>query len=260
MPAHAHRPKVGGSRNGPGRVVVGLGLVLGLLATGGSASARTSQPADCVEPTGQQVIVSHAGSLTAAFTPVEQAFTCQTGIQVQDVTGGSVDLLRQVTAGGKPADTVATADYVDIDRFLKPANAASYNVAFAHGRMVLAYTASGVGPNGKNLPPVVDPAAPFSPPDAVPMVTDDWYRVLLTPGVTVGGSHPFLDPSGYRAHAPDVSADAGALRDAEPVERSARALPRVAGHSAGERLRARHTVRLPVALRAQRPGGLEEQP
>jgi molybdate/tungstate transport system substrate-binding protein len=185
------------------RFIVGLGLALGLLATGGSAAARTSQPAesDCVQASGQQVIVYHAGSLTAAFTPVEKAFTCHTGVEVQDMTGGSVDLLRQVTAGAKAADIVATADYVDIDHLLKPANAASFNVVFARGRMVLAYTASGVGPNGKDLPPLVDPsAAPFNPPASVPTAVDDWYRILLAPGVTVGGSHPFLDPSGYRAH------------------------------------------------------------
>src|ERR1700737_1620482 len=99
----------------------------------------------CVQPGGQKVIIYHAGSLSAAFTPIEQAFPCQTGVQVQDLTGGSVDLLRQVTAGGKPADIVASADYVDIDNFLKPAGVASYNIVFAHGRMVLAYTESGVG-------------------------------------------------------------------------------------------------------------------
>src|SRR5260370_7906115 len=77
--------------------------------------------ANCVQPSSQQLIVYHAGSLSAAFTPVEKAFTCQTGVQVQDMTGGSVDLLRQVTAGGKPADIVARPDYVDIDTSLKPA-------------------------------------------------------------------------------------------------------------------------------------------
>ncbi len=157
--------------------------------------------ADCVQPTDQQLIVYHAGSLSAAFTPVEQAFTCKSGVQVQDVTGGSVDLVRQVTAGGKPADIVASADYVDIDNFLKPAGVASYDIVFARGRMVLAYTASGVGPSGKNLPPIVDPAGPaFSPPSSIPTVVDTWYQTLLTPGVVVGGSHPYLDPSGYRSH------------------------------------------------------------
>src|SRR5713226_5598877 len=129
--------------------------------------------ATCVQPTGQQLIVFHAGSLNAAFTAVEQSFTCQTGVQVQDMTGGSVDLLRQVTAGGKPADIVASADYVDIDNLLKPAGAASYDIVFAHGRMVLAYSASDVGPSGKNLPPLVDPAGPaFNPPASVPTVLD----------------------------------------------------------------------------------------
>jgi molybdate/tungstate transport system substrate-binding protein len=31
-------------------------------------------------------------------------------------------------------------------------------------------------------------------------VLDSWYQTLLTPGVIVGGSHPYLDPSGYRSH------------------------------------------------------------
>jgi len=154
--------------------------------------------AACVQPTGQQLIVYHAGSLNAAFMAVEQAFTCQTGVQVQDGTGGSVDLVRQVTAGGKPADIVASADYVDIDNFLKPAGAASYNVVFARGRMVLAWSQSGVG--AKHLPPLVDPSAPPFSPTSVPTVLDTWYQTLLQPGVIVGGSHPFLDPSGYRSH------------------------------------------------------------
>src|SRR5579859_2617600 len=174
-------------------------LFLGALATallvapGGVAAQAT-----CVQPSSQQLIVYHAGSLTAAFTPVEQAFTCQTGVQVQDVTGGSVDLVRQVTAGGKAADILASADYVDIDNFLKPAGAASYDIVFSKGRMVLAYTASGIA--AKNLPPFVDPSAPFNPPDAIPTVNDAWLQAVLMQGVVVGGSHPFLDPSGYRSH------------------------------------------------------------
>lgn len=177
------------------RAVLAATLVTSLITPIAAAQAG------CVQPTSQQLIVYHAGSLSAAFTPVEKAFTCQTGVQVQDMTGGSVDLLRQVTAGGKPADIIASADYVDIDNFLKPAGVASYDIVFAHGRMVLGYTESGVGPGGKNLPPIVDPAGPaFSPPDSIPTVTDNWYQTLLSPGVVVGGSHPFLDPSGYRSH------------------------------------------------------------
>jgi molybdate/tungstate transport system substrate-binding protein len=175
-------------------------VVAAALAVSGATPIAVAQ-STCVQPTAQQLIVYHAGSLSAAFTPVEEAFTCQTGVQVQDMTGGSVDLLRQVTAGGKPADIVATADYVDVDKFLKPVGAANYDIVFAHGRMVLAYSASDVGPSGKNLPPIVDPAGPaFNPPTSVPSVLDSWYQTLLTPGVIVGGSNPFLDPSGYRSH------------------------------------------------------------
>src|SRR5579859_1357768 len=183
------------------RSLFGRAVLAATLATTLITPIAGAQPS-CVQPSSQQLIVYHAGSLTAAFGPVEQAFTCQTGVQVQDVTGGSVDLLRQLTAGGKPADIVASADYVDIDNFLKPAGTASYDIVFAHGRMVLAYSASGIGPAGKNLPPIVDPAGPeFSAnPPAVPTVLDTWYQTLLTPGVVIGGSHPYLDPSGYRSH------------------------------------------------------------
>jgi molybdate/tungstate transport system substrate-binding protein len=181
------------------RLIPFRALFVAVLVTGLATQVATAQT-DCVAATTQQLIVYHAGSLSAAFMPVEQAFTCQTGVQVQDVTGGSVDLLRQVTAGGKPADIVASADYVDIDRFLKPAGAADFDILFAHGRMVLAYSAADVGSGGKNLPPIVDPGAAFNPPDAVPTVVDTWYQALTAPGVVVAGSHPFLDPSGYRSH------------------------------------------------------------
>jgi ABC-type molybdate transport system substrate-binding protein len=174
-------------------------LCFAMLAASAVVAPGVAAQANCVQPTAQQLIVYHAGSLSAAFTPVEQAFTCKTGVQVTDVTGGSVDLLRQVTAGGKPADIVASADYVDIDNFLKSAGAANYNIVFAKGRMVLAYTASGVA--AKNLPAVIDPnGAAFKPATSIPTVTDNWFQVLLGQGVVIGGSHPFLDPSGYRSH------------------------------------------------------------
>jgi len=171
-----------------------VSVLLAVLVVPGGATAQ----ANCVQPSGGQLIVYHAGSLNAAFTAVEQAFTCQSGVQVQDVTGGSIDLLRQVSAGGKPADIIASADYVPLDNFLKPAGLANYNIIFARGRMVVGYSESGIA--AKNLPPFIDPAAPPFSPSAVPTVTDDWVKVVQMPGVVVGGSHPYLDPSGYRSH------------------------------------------------------------
>jgi len=99
-----------------------------------------------------------------------------------------------VTAGAKPADIVASADYVDIDNFLKPAGAASYDIVFGKGRTVLGYYASSIA--AKNLPAFVDSnAAEFNSPDFNPTVNDTWYQVVLGQGVVVGGSHPFLDPA-----------------------------------------------------------------
>ena len=52
----------------------------------------------------------------------------------------------------------------------------------------------------ENLPAFVDPSAPFNRPDAISSVNDAWLQAVLTQRVVVGGSHPFLDPKGYRSH------------------------------------------------------------
>jgi molybdate/tungstate transport system substrate-binding protein len=122
-------------------------------------------------------VIYRAGSLTRAFKPLETAFTCETGIEVKDTAMGSVDAGRQITAGGQTADLYAPADFLDIDLFMKPAGYSNFDIVFAHGRMVLAYSA-------KNSPPVS---------------VENWYKVLTSPGVTIGGGNFFLDPGAYRA-------------------------------------------------------------
>src|SRR5215831_19827870 len=81
------------------------------------ASIMTAQATNCAPPSNQQVIIYRAGSLTRAFKPLIEAFTCQTGIQVKDSAMGSVDAGRQITAGGEKCDLYAPADYLDIDLF-----------------------------------------------------------------------------------------------------------------------------------------------
>src|SRR6185437_4854167 len=112
----------------------------------------------------------------------EKVFTCQTGIQVKDMAMGSLDAGRQITAGGQVCDLYAPADYLDIDLFMKPAGYADFDIVFAHGRMVLAYSPSGLA--AKKLPVI----------DAM-----NWYKVLTMPGVTIGGGNFYLDPGAYRA-------------------------------------------------------------
>jgi molybdate/tungstate transport system substrate-binding protein len=139
--------------------------------------------------------VCHAGSLSAAFADIEEAFKAQhPEVSVVDVSGGSVTLARRLASGDLKCDVFAPADYLDIDRMLKPARLADYTVIFARGRMVLAYLATDPKANG------VASAGDFRPPASIPDASPDWYRKLLAPGVRIGGAHPFLDPGGYRAH------------------------------------------------------------
>jgi molybdate/tungstate transport system substrate-binding protein len=153
-----------------------------LFTLGVAADAQT-----CVPPSGQ-LIIYRAGSLTRAFKPLEEKFTCQTGIQVKDVAMGSVDAGRQITAGGQACDLYAPADYLDIDLFMKPAGYSNFNIVFAHGKMVMAYSASGLA--AKKLPPIAEPNG---------QAVAKWYEILTRPGVTIGGGNPFLDPGAYRA-------------------------------------------------------------
>ncbi|MDO9712498.1 substrate-binding domain-containing protein [Paracraurococcus lichenis] len=170
------------------RILTFAPAILGAAAALGSRSARAQ--AGC--GTGPQLSVYHAGSLSAAFTPLETLFTQQTGICVTDASAGSLDAARRVTAGGEPCDVYASADDRAIDLLLKPAGFADYTIRFARGAMVLAYTT-----NSRNAGTIAG-SGTLAPPDQVPMVADDWYRQLTQTGVVIGSSHPFLDPSGYR--------------------------------------------------------------
>jgi molybdate/tungstate transport system substrate-binding protein len=162
------------------------------------AMVANAQTPDCVPPSSQQLIIYRAGSLTRAFKPLEEIFTCQTGIQVKDVAMGSVDAGRQITAGGQASDLYAPADYLDIDLFMKPAGYASFNIVFASGRMVLAYSVKSLA--AKQLPPIAEPgSSPFNALNSVPKAAKNWYEILTMPGVAIGGGNWFLDPGAYRA-------------------------------------------------------------
>jgi molybdate/tungstate transport system substrate-binding protein len=153
------------------------------------ATTAAAQTTNCAPPSNRQLIIYRAGSLTRAFKPLEAAFTCQTGIQVKDEAMGSVDAGRQITAGAQACDLYAPADYLDIDLFMKPAGYANFDIVFAYGRMVLAYSASGLA--AKKLPPIAEAGQPKA--------VVKWYEILTMPGVAIGGGNPFLDPGAYRA-------------------------------------------------------------
>src|ERR1700722_3696034 len=155
-------------------------------------SSAPSQDTNCAPPSDQHLIIYRAGSLTRAFQPLIKAFTCQSGIQVKDVAMGSVDAGRQITAGDQACDLYAPADYLDIDLFMKPAGYAKFNIVFARGKMVLAYSVKGLA--AKKLPPIAEAGSASTVPQAVAK----WYEILTMPGVVIGGGNPFLDPGAYR--------------------------------------------------------------
>jgi molybdate/tungstate transport system substrate-binding protein len=169
-----------------------------ILFTLSTVSVMQAETPNCAPATNEQLIIYRAGSLTRAFQELEKVFTCQTGIQVKDYPMGSVDAGRQITAGGYACDLYAPADYLDIDLFMKPPGYADFNVVFAQGRMVLAYSAKGLA--AKKLPEIATPdRAPFHPPASVPNAIPKWYDILTMPGVAIGGGNWFLDPGAYRA-------------------------------------------------------------
>lgn len=177
-----------------------MGAKMSKTSTASSALALwlllAAQPAiACVTPTTQQVIVWHAGSLTNSFKDIETGFTCQTGIQVVDHSTGSLDLVRQLTAGGQAADVVAPADFLDIDLFLKPAGYTDFNIKFVSSKMVLGYLQSNLAAKGYT----VADSTPFNPPMSIPNAVPGWHEVLLQPNIAIGETGAYVDPTGYRA-------------------------------------------------------------
>ncbi len=143
-----------------------------------SAGARAACPADA-----PHLVIANAGSLTSSFAPVQKLFTERTGVCVDLLAGGSVKLARELRLS-RAIDIFASADVEVNERMLKPAGLVKYAIRFAEGAMVLAYTsasrqAATIAVDGKVAP--------------------DWTAQLLKPGVSIAGSHPFLDPGGYRA-------------------------------------------------------------
>ncbi|XXJ20391.1 tungstate ABC transporter substrate-binding protein WtpA [Desulfovibrio caledoniensis] len=144
-------------------------LALALLTLAGTAQA---------EPSGK-LIIFHAGSLSVPFAAIEKNFEAKyPKVDVLREAGGSTKMARLISEVGKPADIMASADYVVIDKSLIP-KFASWNVRFASNQMVLCYTDKSKFADEIN--------------------SDNWADILLRKGVVWGHSDPNLDPAGYRS-------------------------------------------------------------
>ncbi len=126
-----------------------------------------------------QVIVFHAGSLTVPFVEMEKAFEAKyPKVDVLREAGGSTKMARLISEAGKPADIMASADYVVIDKTLIP-KFADWNIRFATNQLVLCYTDQSKFASEINA--------------------DNWFEILQRKGVVWGHSDHNLDPCGYRS-------------------------------------------------------------
>jgi molybdate/tungstate transport system substrate-binding protein len=149
-------------------LLVRCSLLLGLIAP------TTAYPQQVVGP----LVVFNAGSLAHPFRELLRAFQMRhPGVVPAQENSGSVEAARKLTELGKIPDVLGVADYNVIPALLIPAYATWY-VTFARNAMVLAYNRHSRG--------------------AGQITRDNWWRVLLSPGVRTGRSDPALDPNGYR--------------------------------------------------------------
>ena len=140
-----------------------------------SAPVGSAQQAPVAGP----LVVFNAGSLARPFSDLLRAFrTRYPEVTPAQENSGSLEAARKLTDLGKIPDVIGVADYGVIAKLLIPQHAGWY-ATFARNSMVLIYTDESIGAgeiNGQN-----------------------WWDVLLRPGVRAGRADPALDPNGYRS-------------------------------------------------------------
>jgi molybdate/tungstate transport system substrate-binding protein len=148
---------------------VGCALVWGLGATPATAA--------CQGPSGA-LVVFNAGSLAHPVRELLTAFQRRyPAVRAVHESSGSLEAARKLTELGKIPDVIAVADYGVIEKLLIP-RFATWHATFASNAMVLAYTDRSLA--AKEVGP------------------ENWWQILLRPGVRSGHSNPALDPNGYR--------------------------------------------------------------
>ena len=127
----------------------------------------------------EKLVIFHAGSLSVPFKVMEMEFEKQhPNIDILRESGGSTKMARMISELGKPADIMASADYVVINKTLIP-KYADINIRFATNQMVLCYTDQSKY--------------------ADEITGSNWTEILSRPDVVWGHSDPNLDPCGYRS-------------------------------------------------------------
>ncbi len=138
-----------------------------------------SSPIAAQQPLAGSLVVFNAGSLAGAFRDLlARVRERNPGLDVRQESAGSLESVRKVTELSRAPDVLAVADASIIAELLVPSHASWY-VTFARNALVLAYSERSLG--------------------ASEVRTENWWQILLRPGVRTGRANPALDPNGYRA-------------------------------------------------------------
>ncbi len=125
------------------------------------------------------LVVFNAGSLAKPFSDLLKAFKdIHPDVVPAQENSGSLEAARKLIDLGKIPDVIGVADYGVIAKLLIPQHATWY-ATFARNSMVLIYSDQSTG--AKEINP------------------QNWWQLLLRPGIRAGRSDPALDPNGYRA-------------------------------------------------------------
>lgn len=132
----------------------------------------------CGQSPKNELLVIHAGSLSVPFKQMASQFMkLNPGIQVKLEAYGSRTAARQISDLRRQVDVMASADSSVIRSLLLPEHA-GFCIDFSTNEMVLMYTESSRFAEEIN--------------------SDNWFDILLRPGIQVGHSDPNADPCGYR--------------------------------------------------------------
>jgi len=155
-------------RRSDGRTSVSLLVLLLFLGTPPLAAQAPAGP----------LTVFNAGSLAASFRDLLQAFSARhPGVVPRQESSGSLEAARKLTDLGRVPDVLGVADYQVLTNLVLPRHADWY-ATFSRNAMVLIHSTRSIG--------------------AGEITGQNWWQVLLRPGVRTGRSDPALDPNGYR--------------------------------------------------------------
>jgi len=159
--------------------IVTLTMCLGILFLY-LVEVGTASPLELESKTGRSEIrVIHAGSLSMPFKEMAEAFMKRhPQYNVLLEAHGSRTCARQITDLKRQMDVMASADSAVIREMLMP-EYADYCIDFTTNEMALMYTAKSKYAGKINA--------------------NNWYQILLKPGVEYGHSDPNSDPCGYRS-------------------------------------------------------------